>query len=45
MSGLGFESCGLASAHAIHNGLTVLEEAHAFTTVKKSRSEYWPGFT
>ncbi len=30
MSGLGFESCGLASAHAIHNGLTVLEEAHAF---------------
>ena len=30
MSGLGFESCELASAHAIHNGLTVLEEAHAF---------------
>jgi len=30
MSGLGFESCGLASAHAIHNGLTVLEETHAF---------------
>ena len=30
MSGLGFESCGLASAHAIHNGLTALEETHAF---------------
>ncbi len=30
MSGLGFESCGLASAHSIHNGLTVLEETHAF---------------
>ena len=30
MSGLGFESCGLASAHSIHNGLTVLEETHSF---------------
>ena len=30
MSGLGFESCGLASAHAIHNGLIALEETHAF---------------
>jgi len=29
LSGLGFESCGLAAAHAIHNGLTVLEECHA----------------
>ena len=28
LSGLGFESGGLAAAHAIHNGLTVLEEAH-----------------
>jgi len=28
LSGLGFESCGLAAAHAIHNGLTVLEECH-----------------
>lgn len=26
LSGLGFESCGLAAAHAVHNGLTVLEE-------------------
>ena len=30
LSGLGFESGGLAAAHAIHNGLTVLEETHAF---------------
>jgi glycerol dehydrogenase len=29
LSGLGFESCGLASAHSIHNGLTALEETHA----------------
>lgn len=28
MSGVGFESGGLAGAHAIHNGLTVLEECH-----------------
>ena len=30
LSGLGFESGGLASAHAIHNGLTALAETHAF---------------
>jgi len=30
LSGLGFESAGLASAHAIHNGLTALPETHAF---------------
>lgn len=30
LSGLGFESAGLAAAHAIHNGLTALEETHAF---------------
>lgn len=30
LSGLGFESGGLAAAHAIHNGLTVLEEAHKY---------------
>ena len=29
LSGIGFESGGLAGAHAIHNGLTVLEETHA----------------
>ncbi|MCB5269970.1 MAG: glycerol dehydrogenase [Candidatus Cloacimonadaceae bacterium] len=30
LSGIGFESCGIACAHAVHNGLTVLEETHAF---------------
>jgi len=30
LSGLGFESGGLAAAHAIHDGLTVLEGTHAF---------------
>lgn len=28
LSGIGFESGGLAAAHAIHNGLTILEETH-----------------
>ncbi|WP_123054172.1 glycerol dehydrogenase [Clostridium sp. JN-1] len=28
LSGVGFESGGLAGAHAIHNGFTVLEECH-----------------
>lgn len=30
LSGIGFESGGLASAHAIHNGLTILPETHAY---------------
>lgn len=30
LSGLGFESGGLAAAHAIHNGLTVVPETKAF---------------
>lgn len=30
MSGIGFESCGLATAHAIHNGLTELTETHEY---------------
>jgi glycerol dehydrogenase len=30
LSGLGFESGGLAAAHAIHNGLTVLEPTHKY---------------
>ena len=30
LSGIGFESAGLAAAHAIHNGFTALEETHAF---------------
>jgi glycerol dehydrogenase len=29
LSGIGFESGGLASAHAIHNGFTALEETHS----------------
>ncbi len=28
LSGIGFESGGLAGAHSIHNGLTVLQESH-----------------
>lgn len=30
LSGIGFESAGLAAAHAIHNGLTALSETHAY---------------
>jgi glycerol dehydrogenase len=30
LSGIGFESSGLAAAHSIHNGLTALEETHAY---------------
>src|SRR5512136_334768 len=30
LSGIGFESAGLAAAHAIHNGLTALTETHSF---------------
>jgi glycerol dehydrogenase len=30
LSGIGFESSGLASAHAIHNGLTAIEETHSY---------------
>jgi glycerol dehydrogenase len=30
LSGLGFESSGLAAAHAIHNGLTAATATHAF---------------
>jgi glycerol dehydrogenase len=30
LSGLGFESGGLAACHAIHNGLTVLKQTHEF---------------
>lgn len=29
LSGIGFESCGLGSAHSIHNGLTVLSGTHS----------------
>lgn len=30
LSGLGFESSGLAAAHAIHNGLTTAHETHGY---------------
>jgi len=30
LSGIGFESAGLAAAHSIHNGLTALTETHSF---------------
>jgi glycerol dehydrogenase len=30
LSGIGFESGGLASAHSVHNGLTALPETHAW---------------
>ena len=30
LSGLGFESSGLAAAHAVHNGLTVAPQVHSF---------------
>lgn len=30
LSGLGFESGGLAAAHAIHDGLTIMEGTHAY---------------
>ena len=30
LSGIGFESAGLAAAHSIHNGLTTLAETHSF---------------
>nr|WP_246084499.1 iron-containing alcohol dehydrogenase [Salinadaptatus halalkaliphilus] len=35
LSGLGFESGGLAAAHAIHNGLTQLEATHDATHGEK----------
>jgi glycerol dehydrogenase len=30
LSGIGFESSGLAAAHSIHNGLTALKETHQY---------------
>jgi glycerol dehydrogenase len=35
MGALGFESTGLAAAHAIHNGFTVLEETHSVSHGEK----------
>jgi len=30
LSGIGFESSGLATAHSVHNGLSALDETHAY---------------
>ena len=30
LSGIGFESCGIAAAHSIHNGFTVLPQTRAY---------------
>ena len=30
LSGVGFESGGLAAAHAVHNGLTILDDTHKY---------------
>ena len=30
LSGIGFESSGLATAHSVHNGLSALDETHSF---------------
>lgn len=30
LSGIGFESSGLATAHSVHNGLSCLEETHSY---------------
>lgn len=35
LSGLGFECGGLCTAHAVHNGLTVVEQTHAYTHGEK----------
>ena len=37
LSGIGFESSGLAAAHAVHNGLTVLPQTHAYQHGEKVR--------
>lgn len=50
LSGIGFESCGLAAAHAIHNGLVTLPHSHnamhgeivAFTTLAQLMLEKAP---
>ena len=35
LSGIGFESSGLAAAHSIHNGLTALKETHSYSHGEK----------
>lgn len=41
LSGIGFESSGLAGAHAIHNGFTILEECHHLYHGEKSPLVRW----
>lgn len=38
LSGVGFESGGLAAAHAVHNGLTAIPTRITIITVKKWHS-------
>jgi glycerol dehydrogenase len=42
LSGIGYESAGLAAAHAIHDGLTALGEAYAFYHGEKVAFGFWP---
>ena len=37
LSGLGFESSGLAAAHAVHNGLTAAPATHVKRTARAAR--------
>ena len=38
---IGFESAGLAGAHAIHNGFTAIPETHAMYHGERSLSARW----
>ena len=35
LSGIGFESSGLAAAHSVHNGLSAMTETHSFYNGEK----------
>ena len=41
LSGLGFESSGLAAAHAVHNGLTAVRKRTPTFMVRRSPSASW----
>lgn len=41
LSGIGFESGGLAGAHAIHNGFTAIPETHRCIMERRWHSEHW----
>ena len=46
LSGLGFESSGLAAAHAVHNGLTAAHrDPCVISTVKRSPSACWSNWS